>query len=43
MTLEEIKKLWWECYNENLETDYEVFYQSLELKLKEKKGEEKNV
>jgi len=35
MTLEEIKKLWLECYNEDLEKDYEIFYQSLELKLKE--------
>ena len=35
MNAEEIKKLWYDCYGEDLETEYEIFYQS--LKEKEKK------
>ena len=37
MNAEEIKKLWYDCYGEDLEIEYEVFYQSLKEKEKEKK------
>ena len=29
VSLKEIKSLWHDCYNENLETEYQVFYESL--------------
>jgi hypothetical protein len=40
MTEKEIKKLWYECYNEDLEKDYEIFYQSLKESLKKEKENE---
>lgn len=36
MNAKEIKKLWYECYNEDLETEYQVFYESLKEKEKDK-------
>ena len=43
MTVEEIKKLWYECYNEDLEKDYEIFYYSLKEKEKQERKNKNDI
>ena len=42
LSLKEIKSLWHDCYNEDLETEYQIFYDSLkqiQIKYIEKRKE----